>query len=150
MNLGALQPAPGARKKTKRVGRGTGSGHDGTSCRGHKGQNSRSGAKHRPFFEGGQTPLQRRLPKRGFNNARFKVVYQVVNVGALSERALEGEVSPDRLNTVGLIGRRNVPVKILGAGELTRPLTVKAHAFSSSAVAKIEGAGGKVEVIGRA
>jgi large subunit ribosomal protein L15 len=90
------------------------------------------------------------LPKRGFNNARFKLVYQVVNVGALSERALEGEVGPDSLKTVGLIGTKSVPVKILGSGELTRPLTMKAHAFSSSAVAKIEGAGGKVEVIERA
>ncbi|MFH1006782.1 MAG: 50S ribosomal protein L15 [Candidatus Latescibacterota bacterium] len=150
MNLGALQPAPGARKNRKRVGRGTGSGHDGTSCRGHKGQNSRSGAKHRAFFEGGQTPLQRRLPKRGFNNARFKVSYQVVNVGAIFEKEWDGEVSPDSLRTVGLIGATTVPVKILGAGELTRALTVKAHAFSSSAIAKIEGAGGKVEVIGRA
>ena len=150
MNLGALQPPRGARKKTKRVGRGTGSGHDGTSCRGHKGQNSRSGAKHRAFFEGGQTPLQRRLPKRGFNNARFETIYQVVNVGTLTGREWEGEVSPDCLKTVGLIGKKRAPVKILGVGELTRPLTVRAHAFSSSAVAKIEGAGGKVEVIGRA
>jgi len=147
MRLGALQPALGARKKAKRVGRGPGSGHDGTSGRGHKGQKSRSGAKVRVWFEGGQTPLQRRLPKRGFNNTRFKTVYQVVNVGDLSEKGLEGEVAPAVLKAVGLIGKMRAPVKILGAGEISRPLTVSAHAFSSSAVAKIEGAGGKVEVL---
>ena len=147
MKLGALQPAPGARKKAKRVGRGPGSGHDKTSGRGHKGQKSRSGAKLRVEFEGGQTPLQRRLPKRGFTNARFKTVYQVVNVGDLSERTLEGEVAPDTLKAVGLIGKTSAPVKILGAGKIIRPLTVRAHAFSASAVAKIEGAGGKVEVL---
>ena len=150
MKLGGLQRALGARRKAKRVGRGPGSGHDGTSGRGHKGQKSRSGARRRVWFEGGQTPIQSRLPKRGFNNARFKTVYQVVNVGDLSGRMLEGEVAPDTLKGVGLIGKMSVPVKILGEGEVSRPLTVRAHAFSASAVAKIEGAGGKVEVIGRA
>jgi len=146
MDLSDLKPAPGAKKKRKRVGCGEGSGHGGTSCRGHKGARSRSGHRNRPWFEGGQMPLQRRVPKRGFRNI-FRVEYQVVNVGDLER--LEGveEVTPEVLRAKGLIKKADQPVKILGDGNLTKALHVVANAFSKSAREKIEAAGGRATVL---
>lgn len=146
MNLSSLKPAPGAKRKRKRVGCGQGSGHGGTSCRGHKGARSRSGHKNYPWFEGGQMPLQRRVPKRGFRNI-FKVVYQVVNVGDLERIEGTQEVTLETLRAAGLIKRLDQPVKILGDGELKKALNVSAHAFSKSAVQKIEAAGGRATVL---
>ena len=141
MNLGKLKYQTGSRKKNKRVGRGPGSGHGKTSCRGHKGQRSRSGSKSRAWFEGGQMPLQRRLPKRGFTNI-FKTTYQVLNLSDL-ERANATKISPDVMYAKKIIRKRHVPVKILGNGELKKSLEVQAHAFSKTAIEKIEAAGGK-------
>jgi len=145
MNLADLTPAPGSRKKRKRVGRGPGSGHGKTSCRGHKGQNSRSGGGVKPGFEGGQMPLQRRLPKRGFTNI-FQKTFSIVNVGSL-EKLEESEITPEVLIKQGLVRKIQDGVKILGNGELTKSVTVKAHAFSASAKEKIEKARGTAEVI---
>jgi large subunit ribosomal protein L15 len=145
MNLSDLAPAPGSRKKRKRVGRGPGSGHGKTSCRGHKGQNSRSGGGVKPGFEGGQMPLQRRLPKRGFTNI-FQKTFSIVNVSSL-EKLEESEITPEVLIKEGLVRKIQDGVKILGNGELTKALTVKAHAFSASAKEKIEKAKGTAEVI---
>lgn len=140
-----LKPSPGSHKKPKRVGRGPGSGHGKTSTRGHKGQNARSGGGVRRGFEGGQMPLHRRLPKRGFTNI-FKKHYSVVNVKDL-ERFDDGETAaPESLKEKGLVNKRQ-PVKILGEGELTKKITVKAHKFSQVAIQKIEASGGRVEVI---
>lgn len=142
MKLHELQPAPGSRKKRIRAGRGDASRRGKTAGRGTKGQNSRSGGGVRPYFEGGQLPLVRRLPYvRGFTNI-FRVEYAVVNVGRLEEFDTDAEITPALLQEVGMV-RKNMPVKILGDGELTRPLTVHAHRFSTSARAKIEAAGGK-------
>lgn len=147
MRLHELKPHPGARRRAKRVGRGTGSGHGKTSGRGQKGQGARSGGTKEPWFEGGQTPLVRRVPKRGFKNP-FRKEYAVVNVADLAQRFEDGAaVTPESLDERGLIKGRDRLVKILGDGELSRPLEVRAHAFSRSAVAKIEAAGGKVEVL---
>jgi large subunit ribosomal protein L15 len=145
MNLSDLAPAPGSRKKRKRIGRGPGSGHGKTSCRGHKGQNSRSGGGVKPGFEGGQMPLQRRLPKRGFTNI-FQKTFSIVNVSSL-EKLEESEITPEVLIKEGLVRKIQDGVKILGNGELTKALTVKAHAFSASAKEKIEKAKGTAEVI---
>jgi large subunit ribosomal protein L15 len=142
MNLGNLRPAKGATKKNKRIGRGIGSGHGKTSTKGHKGQHARSGANFRAWFEGGQMPLQRRIPKTGFKNI-FKQEYQVVNVGDLG-RVSKGKVVPEDLLKARLIRKKNIPLKILGNGELSKPMEVSAHAFSKGAVQKIEAAGGKV------
>ncbi|MBN2202231.1 50S ribosomal protein L15 [bacterium] len=142
MDLGRLTFAQGAKKKTKRVGRGPGSGHGKTSCRGHKGQHARSGSKKRAWFEGGQMPLQRRIPKRGFRS-RSKTVYQVLNLADLG-RVEGNQATPESLFKARLIRSRVEPVKILGNGELTRPIEVSAHAFSQSAEQKIQAAGGKV------
>jgi large subunit ribosomal protein L15 len=142
-----LKPSPGSRRKRKRVGRGPGSGKGKTSGRGHKGQKARSGGTVPAGFEGGQMPLQRRIPKRGFTPLN-RVDYQVVNVGALG--TVEGdEVTPETLVRHGLIGSAKAPLKILGDGDVERALTVRAHAFSGSAREKIEGAGGTVTVIDR-
>ncbi len=141
MNLGKLKHAAGATRKTKRIGRGIGSGHGKTATRGHKGQHARSGAKFRAWFEGGQMPLQRRIPKTGFVNV-FQEKYQIVNVGDLN-RLSKGKVSPEELFAARLIRKRNIPLKVLGTGDLTKALEVSAHAFSQSAVRKIEAAGGK-------
>lgn len=147
MRLEDLRPTPGAMKKRKRVGRGPGSGHGKTSGKGHKGQKARGSGKVHIWFEGGQTPLHRRLPKRGFNNINKKV-YAVVNVKVLEERfEANEEVTPEKLIERKIIKDLRDGVKILGDGELTKPLVVKAHAFSKSAVEKIESAGGKAEVI---
>jgi large subunit ribosomal protein L15 len=153
--LSTLAPAPGSRSKKKRIGRGQGSGTGGTSTRGHKGAHSRSGAKHRAWFEGGQMPLVRRVPKRGFHSP-FKVEYQVINVDMLGKLAEEGKlqngvVTPEILARLGVIGKASAPVKVLGNGELKAQLDVAAHAFSSSATEKIKAAGGKTQTIsGRA
>jgi large subunit ribosomal protein L15 len=145
MRLEELKPSPGARKKVKRVGRGFGSGHGKTSTKGHKGQKARSGGVKGPGFEGGQMPLQRRLPKRGFTNI-FKKTYAEVNLRDLAGMA--GTVTPESLAEQGLVKKRDVKaVKILGVGELKAAITVRAHKFSKSAMDKIEAAGGKAEVI---
>jgi large subunit ribosomal protein L15 len=144
MKLHDLSPAKGSRKSRRRVGRGPGSGAGKTAGRGHKGQKSRSGFSRRPGFEGGQMPLIRRVPKRGFNN-EFRTEYAVINVGRLSQ--LDGEVTPERLVELGWTKRGEL-VKILGQGDLETGLTVKAHQFSRTAREKIEQAGGSCEVIG--
>ncbi|NLW17342.1 MAG: 50S ribosomal protein L15 [Firmicutes bacterium] len=147
MNLSELRPAPGSKKERKRVGRGTGSRHGKTSTRGSKGQNARSGGGVRPGFEGGQLPIQRRVPKRGFSNARFKTEYAVVNIGDLERFEAGSVVSIATLREAGLVKAEKDGVKILGDGELTKSLTVQANAFSKSAEEKITAAGGKAEVI---
>lgn len=146
MKLHELSPAPGSRKERKRVGRGTSSGTGKTSGRGHKGQNSRSGGGVRPGFEGGQNPLYRRLPKRGFVNPTRKE-YAIVNIEELNSFAAGTEVTPEVLVESGIVNNTKSGIKILGNGEVTVKLTVKAHKFSQSAVEKIEAAGGKTEVI---
>ncbi len=146
MRLDELQPAEGSAKKVKRVGRGIGSGNGKTSGKGHKGQKARSGGGVRPGFEGGQMPLYRRLPKRGFTNI-FAKEYVTINVEAL-ERFDDGtEVTAELLKETGVISKILDGVKILGRGELTKKLTVKVAKFSASAAEKIEKAGGKAEVI---
>lgn len=146
MELNELKYARGSRKKTKRIGRGEGSGHGGTSTKGHKGLKSRSGAHMKAGFEGGQMPLQRRLPKFGFVNI-FKTQFQVVNLAQLN-RMKDTQVNAATLHASGLIARKTVPVKILGSGEITKAYTVEVHAVSESAKAKIEKAGGQVNVLG--
>ncbi len=147
MGLNRLQPPKGARTiKRKRVGRGDGSGHGGTSGRGHKGQHSRTGAFVAPGFEGGQMPLQRRLPKRGFKNPG-RVSYQPVNLRDLASFEDHATVEPRALYEHGLIKHCRGLVKILSTGEITKPLNVRAHAFSDTAKQKIEAAGGKAELI---
>lgn len=143
MKLHDLSPAKGSRKNRRRLGRGPGSGKGKTAGRGHKGQRSRSGFSRRPGFEGGQMPLIRRVPKRGFNNL-FRREFAVVNVGRLAE--LEGEVTPESLAERGWI-EPGEPLKILGDGELDKALTVKAQKFSRTAREKIERAGGTCEVL---
>ncbi|HHW11554.1 MAG TPA: 50S ribosomal protein L15 [Firmicutes bacterium] len=146
MRLEELKPAAGSRATRKRVGRGIGSGLGKTSGRGHKGQKARSGGAKGPTFEGGQTPLQRRLPKRGFKNFNRKI-WAEVNIESLNCFADGTEVTPELLLANGLIKKVYDGVKVLGRGELEKKLTVKAHAFSGSATTKIEAAGGKAEVI---
>lgn len=146
MRLSELKCPSGARKKRKRIGRGEGSGHGGTSCRGHKGQKSRSGARIPAWFEGGQMPIQRRLPKRGFRNI-FKKEYQIVNLKDLARCGQERVITPELLRERGIIKKDRVPVKILGEGTVAEGTTVRAHAFSATAKAKIESAKGSVEVI---
>lgn len=146
MRLQDLRPAEGSKKKDKRVGRGIGSGHGKTSCKGHKGQKARSGGPKGPGFEGGQMPLQRRLPKRGFKN-RFQIVYAIINLRDIDK--LEGidTVTPDVLAERGIVKDLKDGLKVLGEGEIKRPFTIRADAFSASALAKIAAAGGKAEVI---
>ena len=141
-----LSPAPGAKKRNKRVGRGVGSGHGKTSCRGGKGQTARSGGSIAPGFEGGQMPLQRRLPKRGFHNM-FRVAYEVVNVGQLEVFDAGVEITPAVLQERRLLRRGKPLIKVLGDGTLTRGLTVHVHAVSAAARQKIEAAGGRIEII---
>lgn len=145
VTLSGLSPARGARSSRKRVGRGPGSGAGKTSGRGHKGQKSRSGGSIPPWFEGGQMPLHRRVPKRGFKPLR-RVEYQVVNVRQLAELE-ESEITPAVLRARGLIGSLRRPVKVLGNGGLDRAMVVRAHAFSRRAREKVERAGGSIEVI---
>lgn len=146
--LHTLAPNPGARRKRKRVGRGPGSGYGKTAGRGQKGQKSRAGSHGaRVGFEGGQMPMQRRLPKRGFVNI-FRVETHPVNLGALQNRFSDGDtVDIEAMRRVGLVPKKAKVIKILGDGELTHKLTVRAHRFSKSALAKIEAAGGSAEVI---
>ncbi|MCI3926351.1 50S ribosomal protein L15 [Paenibacillus sp. TRM 82003] len=146
MKIHELQPAPGSRHTRKRVGRGVGSGMGKTSTRGHKGQNARSGGGVRPGFEGGQNPLYRRLPKRGFNNP-FRKEYAIVNLEQLNNFADGTEVTPEILMNSGIIKNPLAGIKVLGDGELTVKLSVKANKFSKSAVEKITAAGGNAEVI---
>ncbi len=146
MRLDDLKPAAGSKKKRKRVGRGDGSGHGKTSCRGHKGQGARSGGNTRPGFEGGQMPLQRRLPKRGFRNP-FKIEAAVINLGQLEAFPSGSEVTPELLMQHGLVRGKRRRVKVLGDGVLTKSLTIRAHGFSGKAKEKIEACGGKVELI---
>jgi large subunit ribosomal protein L15 len=146
MKLSELRPPEGARKKRKRIGRGEGSGHGGTSTKGHKGYKARSGGKRSPGFEGGQMPLQRRLPKRGFKNPSRKE-WSVVNLRDLSAFPDGAVVDVEGMKSSGLVKKVGFGVKILGEGEISHPLTVRAQAFSLSARKKIEAAGGKAEVI---
>ncbi|MFH1050927.1 MAG: 50S ribosomal protein L15 [bacterium] len=150
-HIGNLTYAEGSRHKKKRIGRGPGSGHGGTSTRGHKGQQSRSGHSRNFAFEGGQMPINRRLPKFGFNN-RFRVEYQVINVSVLqslvdNNKIENKKVSFDLLYSLGILSKKDVPVKILGNGEITASINVEAHKFSESAKNKIESAGGTIKLI---
>lgn len=147
MKLHELKPNEGSVQTRKRVGRGPGSGLGKTSGKGHKGQNARSGGGVRPGFEGGQLPLFRRLPKRGFNNYEFRTEYAIVNVGDLNEFKDGSVIELSNLKESGLVKKEKDGIKILGNGELTKKLTVKANKFSSTAKQKIENAGGKIEVI---
>jgi len=145
MRLNDLVAPRGANKNSKRVGRGSGSGHGKTSCRGHKGQMSRSGRKTRPGFEGGQMPLARRVPKRGFRNL-FKTQYQIVNVEKLSRFKKDCTVTVQMLREQGLIKKVRLPVKILGTGKISKALNIQVHSISKQAREKIEQAAGKVEL----
>lgn len=146
MKINELSPAEGSRRGRKRVGRGPGSGHGKTACRGHKGQKSRSGGGIRPGFEGGQMPIHRRLPKRGFKNP-FRKEYSVVNVGDLIRFEANSELDPDVLKQAGLVWKMLDGVKLLGNGEISHPLVVRIHKISDSAKRKIESAGGRVEIL---
>ena len=147
MKLHELSPDPGSKRKPKRLGMGVGSGTGKTAGKGHKGQKARAGHSVSPHFEGGQMPLSRRIPKRGFSNFRFAKNYETVNIKDLEERFDSGmTITVDELRARGLVSGSS-PVKILGDGELTKSFTVIAHAFSASATSKIEATGGKREVI---
>ena len=150
MRQDELSPAPNSKKDRKRVGRGNGSGHGTYSGRGCKGQQSRSGSKLRPGFEGGQTPLIKRLPrKRGFVNI-FRTEYSTVNINKLNIFEAGSEVTPETLVAAGLVKSLRHPIKVLAEGDITYPLVIKANKFSAAAKAKIEAAGGKVEEVGHA
>jgi large subunit ribosomal protein L15 len=149
--LSNLKFNEGSRKKRKRIGRGQGSGHGGTATRGHKGEGARSGVSYRPWFEGGQMPLVRRVPKFGFTNI-FRVEFQKVNVERLEALAASGKfkdgvVTPELLYSLGVVSKKSDLVKILGNGELKSKLNITAHAFSKSAIEKIEAVGGKSQTI---
>jgi len=146
--LNNLRPPKGAKGRKKRIGRGPGSGHGKTAGRGHKGQKSRSGYSRKRGFEGGQMPLQRRVPKRGFTNP-FRVEYAVVNLDALAERFEAGVlVTPEILHERGLVRGKRSLVKVLARGDMDKALTIHAHRFSAKAVEKITAAGGTVETLG--
>ncbi len=147
MKLNSLHPNDGATKVSKRLGRGTSSGHGKTSGKGHKGQNARSGGGVRAVFEGGQLPLYRRLPKRGFTNARFKVEYATINMTDLNRFDNGAAITPELLKEMGLVKKQLSGIKVLGNGTLEKKVNVKAHAFSAKAVEQIEKLGGKAEVI---
>jgi len=142
MDLKNLKPAKGSVRNSKRIGRGNASGQGRTAGKGHKGYQSRSGTKNRFHFEGGQTPLMRRLPKRGFSNYGFRKEIQIVNLERISSLGLE-KVNPNILVEKGVVKRANIAVKILGNGTINKPIEVTAHMFSKSAVEKLEKAGGK-------
>ncbi len=153
--LSNLRYAKGSRKRVKRIGRGQGSGHGGTATRGHKGEGARSGTHDRPWFEGGQMPLVRRVPKFGFHSP-FRVSYQVVNLDDLAKAVASGKlegggkgITPATLYASGLVSKKSQPVKILGTGEIPHAVEISAHAFSGTATKKIESAGGKITVINR-
>ena len=146
MNLSGLKPPAGQKKERKRIGRGMGSGHGKTSTRGHKGQRAGTGFGQKRGFEGGQMPLHRRLPKRGFTNI-FKKEFALVNLGRLDK--MEGDsFNPDRLMELGVVKKLGDGLKVLGSGELGRPIRVQAHLFSKSALEKIQAAGGSAEIVG--
>jgi len=147
MRLGNTRPSEGSKKNRKRIARGPGSGHGKTACRGHKGSKSRSGSSVPAWFEGGQMPLQRRVPKRGFTNI-FRVEKQVVNVSALEAFDADSEVGVETLLDRGMIKNLNSPVKLLGDGALTKPLKVTVHACSKKAKEIVEKAGGEIRIIG--
>jgi large subunit ribosomal protein L15 len=148
MDLHELSPVPGSRRKPKRLGMGVGSGTGKTAGKGHKGQKARAGHSVSPHFEGGQMPLSRRIPKRGFSNFRHATSYQIVNVHDLNDRFDSGAViGVEELVAAALIASASEPVKILGDGDISKGVTIKANAFSSSAKIKIESAGGHTEVI---
>ena len=146
MKLHTLTPSAGAKKNRKRIGRGPGSGHGKTATKGHKGLLARSGGGKRPGFEGGQMPLIRRLPKYGFRYP-FRTEYAVVNLKSLAVLGAVDQITPQVLAGAGLIKRKTQSVKILGVGDLGRPVTIQAHKFSKSAIDKIQAAGGRAEVI---
>jgi large subunit ribosomal protein L15 len=146
-HVGTLRPPRGANKRRKRIGLGMGSGHGKTATRGSKGQGSRAGSRMRPGFEGGQMPLHRRLPKRGFTNV-FKKHYALVNLGDLEDFNAEENITPELLIERRVVKRLQDGLKVLADGELTRPLTISAHFFSKAAMEKIQKAGGKAQVIG--
>lgn len=148
MDLSNLKPAAGAKKNKKRVGRGPGSGSGKTAARGHKGAQSRSGYSYKRGFEGGQMPLHRRLPKRGFNNAAFRIEYAVVNLDQLESVFDSGAtVNAETLREVGLVRGKQSRIKVLARGEVTKALTVQAHKFSGKAAEKLAAAGGKAEAV---
>ncbi|SMB83790.1 LSU ribosomal protein L15P [Desulfonispora thiosulfatigenes DSM 11270] len=147
MKLHEIKPDEGSRHSLKRKGRGIGSGLGKTAGKGHKGQRARSGGGKGPAFEGGQTPIIRRLPKRGFSNARFKTTLVAINVSVLDRFEANTEVTPALLKQAGIVKQMKDGIKILGTGEITKPLTVKVHAISQTAKEKIEAVGGKVEVM---
>jgi large subunit ribosomal protein L15 len=146
LSINTLKPAPGANRKNKRVGRGMGSGHGKTSARGYKGQLSRAGSSMRPGFEGGQMPLHRRLPKRGFTNI-FRKEFAAVNLEKLAVFEAGATVDPETLKSRGIVKNLRDGLKVLGVGELQQALHIRAHRFSKSAVEKIQKAGGTIEVI---
>jgi large subunit ribosomal protein L15 len=147
MDLSNLKPAQGSKHSKKRVGRGPGSGNGKTAGRGHKGAQSRSGYSYKRGFEGGQMPLHRRVPKRGFNNI-FRIEYAVVNLDQLDAQFEKGAtVSPETLRETGLIRGKRLPIKVLGRGDVTKPLIVQAHKFSGKAAEKLAAAGGTAEAI---
>lgn len=150
LKMNTIKPAIGSKKNRKRIGRGTGSGTGSTAGKGNNGDKARSGSFNKYYFEGGQTPLTRRLPKRGFKNI-FKKIYQIVNVSELEKlETSDKEIDREFLYKNGLIHEVDIPVKILGNGEITKAITVKVDAFSKSAKEKIEKANGKAEVMERA
>ncbi|MGA1823881.1 MAG: 50S ribosomal protein L15 [bacterium] len=146
MYLNQLRPVVGSRKKRKIVGRGDGSGHGGTSCKGHKGQRARSGSGISRSSEGGQMPLQRRLPKRGFRNI-FRTEYTIIHLKDINRFDDESVIGPSELKKCGLVKGKNKLIKVLSDGDLLKAVTIKAHKFSKKSIEKIEAAGGKVEVI---
>lgn len=147
MKLHELKSVPGSTHRSKVVGRGPGSGHGKTSGRGEKGQKARSGVSIHPWFEGGQTPLYKRLPRRGFNNKRFETKYAIVNVSDLNRFKDGDTITPELLKESGLVKKELSGVKILGSGTLEKKLTVKANVFTNTAITKIEELGGTTEVI---
>ncbi len=146
MKISDLKPASNSRKRPTRVGRGHGSGLGKTSGKGHKGQKARSGGAKGPYFEGGQMPLQRRLPKRGFRNEPFKKVYAIINLNTISKLNIS-DVTPEELYKRKVFKRSETKIKVLGTGNLERPINIKAHAFSASAIEKIKSSGGSYEII---
>jgi large subunit ribosomal protein L15 len=146
VKISDLAPQPGAKKKEKRIGRGPGSGHGKTSTKGHKGQAARSGGTKGPGFEGGQQPLIRRVPKRGFTNIHRKE-YAIVNLERLNQFDADAVINPQFLQEAGVVKKSDGNIKILGNGELTKPLVISAHKFSQEAMKKIQAAGGRAELL---
>jgi large subunit ribosomal protein L15 len=146
VKISDLAPQRGAKKKEKRIGRGPGSGHGKTSTKGHKGQAARSGGTKAPGFEGGQQPLIRRVPKRGFTNI-FRKEYSIVNLERLNQFEADTVINPQLLQEAGVVKKSGGNIKILGNGELTKPLVISAHKFSQEAMKKIQAAGGRAELL---